>query len=79
MADSQRANRLAQADGFVRAEFLTHWNGYEVYEPIVADDGNIYDIGIALILQNDKECRWANEDEWDRYNTEVDINEIEEE
>lgn len=77
MADSQRANRLAQSEGFTRAEFLTNWNGYEAYEPIVADDGKCYDIGIALILQNEDECRWATEDEWERYNADVDINEIE--
>ena len=69
MADSQRANRLAQEGGFIRAEYLTTWRGYEVYEPIVADDGEIYNVSGALILQNDEECRWTTGEEWHEYIT----------
>ena len=67
MADSQRANRLAQESGFIRADYLTKWRGYEVYEPIVADDGNIYNISGTLILQNEEECRWMSGEEWHEY------------
>jgi len=77
MADSQRANRMAREDGFVRAEYLTDWNGYGVYEPIVADDGEIHFVGRVLILQNDEECRWAEPDEVERYMAEVDESKIE--
>ena len=73
MADSQRANKLAQELGFVRAEYLTNWRGYEVYEPIVADDGEIYNVAGALILQNDKECRWTTGNEWADYNADESV------
>ena len=49
MADSMRAIRLAQKDGFLRAEHMINWNGYEVYTPV----------------QNDEECRWATIEEYD--------------
>ena len=70
-----QADKLAVEAGFIRAEYLTTWNGYNAYEPIVADDGKVYSIGPALILQKGDECRWAEYDEWERYNTEVGIEE----
>lgn len=62
-----QADKLAVEAGFIRAEYLTTWRGYRVYEPIVADDGEIYDIGPTVILQNDEECRWSTPDEAEEY------------
>ena len=67
MADSQRANSLAQKMGFIRAEYLTKWRGYDVFEPVVTEDGEIYDISGTLIMQSDEECRCMTGDEWADY------------
>lgn len=74
--DAERANKIARAAGFLRADYLTIWNGYRVFEPIVAEDGEAWNVGGALILITNREGRWTTGDEWQRYNQEADIEDL---
>lgn len=64
MKPNQTIIDLAKSYGFDKAEYLTEWNGYQVFTP-KTDDGNALTVGEPILIMYDgKDTRVATREEW---------------
>lgn len=64
MKPNQTIIDLAKSYEFDGAEFLTEWNGYQVFTPIISD-GDAPTVGEPiLVLYDGKDTRVATREEW---------------
>ena len=59
----EKVNEFAKQNGYLKAEYLKEWKGYQCYEPIMNEDETSF-VGLPLvILVSDDEMRMSTPEE----------------